>query len=266
MLLPDWYFVTLAALLWLLAAAAAPGVPWPRRATVASAALSWLGFAWVSSAWGAVWWRHAAGPVAALLGVYAAAAQLYTMPWAALERVLLEADARLARAIGWSGLARRLPRAVLEIVEFGYLFAYPLVPFGAAVVAARGRADALDHYWNVVVSAGVVCYAVLPLLPTRPPRLLVAAGPYAGRTVAVRRFNVAVLARVSSQVNTIPSGHAATACAVLLAAATLDPRSACILGPLAVAVIMATVSGRYHFAVDTVAGVLVALAAWQAFR
>ena len=66
--------------------------------------------------------------------------------------------------------------------------------------------------------------------------------------------------------NTIPSGHAAGAVAVALALAWLHSPLAPLFGVVAVAICIATVVGRYHFLVDTVAGALVGIAAWLVVR
>jgi membrane-associated phospholipid phosphatase len=73
-----------------------------------------------------------------------------------------------------------------------------------------------------------------------------------------------VLRLGSNEVNTLPSGHAAGAVAVALALGSLDLVLAVPFMLLAAAILVATVVGRYHFVVDTVAGTVVALASWLA--
>jgi membrane-associated phospholipid phosphatase len=70
---------------------------------------------------------------------------------------------------------------------------------------------------------------------------------------------------VSVRVNTFPSGHAAEALAAALLT-TAAPAPVPILMLLnALAVSAGAVLGRYHYAVDAVAGWLVAAAVWRAF-
>ena len=102
---------------------------------------------------------------------------------------------------------------------------------------------------------------MLPWLQTRPPRSLepAEAAPPAG---AVRRLSLHVLGAGSIGVNTIPSGHAAGSVAVALAVGSVMPRAGAVYILLAASITVATVLGRYHYVVDSVLGVLVALAAW----
>ena len=156
----------------------------------------------------------------------------------------------------------RAPRVLIEGLELGYLLAYPLVPLGAALLVLDGQAVFLPSYWTVVVASGALCYAALPLLRTRPPRSLEPAPTYGGRPLTLQQVNLALLSRVSSQVNTLPSGHAATAVAILLVLGSSSSVSSAVVAPIVVALVIATVTGRYHFTVDTVGGVLVALGLW----
>ena len=91
----------------------------------------------------------------------------------------------------------------------------------------------------------------------------VPAADAVGRTLPTpfRRANVRLLAAFGNGWNTLPSGHAAGAAAV----AVLVWRSGSPLAPifvlLAVAIAIGTVVGRYHYAVDSVSGVLLGVAA-----
>ena len=79
---------------------------------------------------------------------------------------------------------------------------------------------------------------------------------------SVRRWNLAVLGRFSHERNTFPSGHAAEALAVVLALAPVAPFAAVALVPVALAVAIGSIAGRYHFAGDAIAGYLVAALVW----
>ena len=76
------------------------------------------------------------------------------------------------------------------------------------------------------------------------------------------RLNVFVLGLGSIQVNTFPSGHTAGAFATALAAAQVVPSSFAPLLVLAASITIGSVLGRYHYAADSVAGVMVAVAVW----
>lgn len=155
--------------------------------------------------------------------------------------------------------AERAPRGVLEGLELAYLFCYPLVPAGWLCLHFLGGAHQEERYWTAVLLAAALCYGVLPWLPTRPPR---ATERYPANRAAVGRLNLFVLDRMSVQLNTFPSGHVAIAIAAALAVAVALPVAGGLLGFVAFGITIASVVGRYHYAADAVAGVIVGLAAF----
>jgi PAP2 superfamily protein len=195
-------------------------------------------------------------PAACLLGGYWLSGLFFVAPMVHLERRLLRIDER----VGVSGVA--WPRLVRDYFELAYVLVYAVVPAGAVTLALAGHANAVPRFWSVVLLAEFLSYGMLPWLQTRPPRALEVARDRSHLARPLRQFNLAVLGRASIQVNTLPSGHAAGAVATALAVATVMPAAGAAFLVLAVSIAMATVIGRYHFVVDSVLGVVVALAAW----
>jgi membrane-associated phospholipid phosphatase len=78
----------------------------------------------------------------------------------------------------------------------------------------------------------------------------------------IRRLNSAILDRGSIQANTVPSGHAAGAVATALAVADVMPLAGVVFLIVAAGIVAATVLGRYHYLVDSILGVAVAVGAW----
>ncbi len=196
---------------------------------------------------------------AVLLAGYWAAGRLLTSPSRPVEDRLLLWDHRLFRAIRLDALLTRAPRLLLELLELSYLLVYPMLPAGALVLLLAGAPHGLGAYWSLVIASGFLCYGALPFLQTRPPRHLEAAAAYRGRLVTVRRINLEILGRGSHQANTIPSGHAAVALAAALGVLPHAPAAGLVLLVLALLLAVATVLGRYHFVVDTILGVGVAV-------
>jgi membrane-associated phospholipid phosphatase len=151
---------------------------------------------------------------------------------------------------------------VLDALELAYLLVYAVVPAGAAALLLSGHAPALARFWAAVLASVFACYGMLPWLQTRPPRAIEPHDPFGDRSLFVRRLNLAVLAKGSIQVNTVPSGHAAGAVAVAFAVGSAMPLTGLLFAALAFFIALATVVGRYHYVLDTLAGVLVALVAW----
>lgn len=197
-----------------------------------------------------------------LVSSYWLSGLFFTRPMPRVEEALLRADRWLMPRLGLEWLATRGPRWMLEIFELTYLLVYAMVPAGALVLAVVGHPGQLARYWAVVFAATLACYAMLPWLQTRPPRAIEPVDRFNGRPLWFRSVNLAVLSHGSHHANTVPSGHAAGAFAAALAVASVLPAVGAGFLVLATMIAIATVSGRYHYAIDTLLGAVVALAAW----
>jgi membrane-associated phospholipid phosphatase len=153
----------------------------------------------------------------------------------------------------------RRPSWLSHCLELAYLLCYPLVPSAFAVVFARGASPDVDRFWEAVLLSGYACYVTLPWLTSRPPRLLSAATDAARGVAAVNAF---VLGRVSHQLTTFPSGHAAVSVASALSVASVSGAAGMVFGLLAASIAVAAVVGRYHYAIDVLLGVLIGMIAW----
>lgn len=213
-------------------------------------------------------------PALILLAGYWLSGLLFVRPDPRFERWLLSADEIVLTRSGVLTWFRTAPRLVTEYFELSYLLVYLAVPAGAVTLAIGGHADQIGRFWTMVLLAEFACYGMLPWIQTRPPRVLenvVSWGPpFLGAEARsakaaggpVRRFNHVIVNRASIQANTIPSGHAAGAFATALAVGATMPAAGAVLLILAMSIAAATVLGRYHYAIDTVLGVIVAAAAW----
>ena len=180
----------------------------------------------------------------------------------ALEERPINADRVLFRLTNVTSFLARGPRLVLEYFEFTYLLVYPMVPISFGVFLFFGSREAADNFWTAILIAGYGCYGVLPWIQTRPPRSIERGSPVTQRGLLFRRLNLFVLAHGSVQVNTFPSGHASIAVAGALAVTAADPVAGVVLFVLAASITTATVLGRYHYAADSVLGVVVGLIGW----
>jgi hypothetical protein len=194
-----------------------------------------------------------------LLLAYWASGQAYRGPDLVLEEKLAHGDARLFRALG--PLILRVPRVLLEGLEFAYLLCYPMIPAGLAVLYVCGRRVTADTYWTLVFLPTFAAYAVLPFAGSRPPRALGLDMWIEKRRVVLRRLNQVILRHGSIQVNTCPSAHATAATAAALFLVTTAGWPGVPFVPLVVGIAAGAIVGRYHYAFDVVAGVLLALAA-----
>lgn len=205
-------------------------------------------------------------PLVFLLGGYRVSGLFFVRPMQAAERWLMRVDERLLQRPGILAAYTASPRIVRELFETAYVLVYPVIPAAVATLAIGGRLDAVPRFWATVFLAEFVSYGVLPWLQTRPPRAIESAAGLTHPPSAVRRFNAQILSRGSIQVNTIPSGHAAGAVATALAVADVMPEAGIVFALLAAAIVAATVLGRYHYLVDSLLGMLVAVSAWLICR
>jgi hypothetical protein len=248
------YFLYLAGLAWFA------GVPVGRRTRVfAMGALLAVAAVWLSRFDGGwLWQTRNVAPLVYLLAAYRMPALLVGAYSPAFEQRLAAFDQRWLQGRE-RAFAKRASRAVLEGLELAYLFCYPLVPAGWLCLHFISGADQEERYWTAVLLAAALCYGALPWLPTRPPRAT--ERPVPNRS-SVRRLNLLVLDRMSVQLNTFPSGHVAIAIAAALAVAVALPLAGGLLGLVAFGITIGSVVGRYHYAADAVAGVIVGLAAF----
>ncbi len=250
-----------AGLYGLVLAAAALSQPIARRPLAATASVAYALAALATGSLVSWFWIQLLVPGALLLGGYWLSGFFFRAPQPRLERALVASDRRLFDALGIDRALRAAPRWILELLEASYAADYLVVGAGAILTAAAGL-QAVAAYWAVVLAAELACYAALPWLRSRPPRVLEGPGVMAQRAPALRRLNVAILDRASVQANTLPSGHVAGAVAAALAVWPVDAAAGGVFLGAALLIAIAAAAGRYHYVIDCVTGGLVAVAAW----
>jgi len=239
-------------------AAVVPRLPWPRRRAALIFAAVGLTLAVISVRLPFTPILHDwLLPPALLLLAYWTSGLLFVAPMPRVERTLFAID----RALRIHAIAARTPRPIAEFLEVAYAGVYPLIPIALIIQLTLTATPDPQHFWTVILVTDYFCFGVLPWIQTRPPRALEASDPWIAR---FRRFNVRMLGTASIHANTFPSGHAAEALATALL--VLDAPLPWILWMFfnAAAVSAGTVLGRYHYALDTITGWMVALAVWWA--
>ncbi|HEY7292851.1 MAG TPA: phosphatase PAP2 family protein [Vicinamibacterales bacterium] len=192
-------------------------------------------------------------PLIYVLASYYAAGALFIGPSDAFEAWLLRADAWLLRGSRVDGL----PSIAANIVEVLYTSTFLLIPTGFLILVVTGHESQADRYWTTVSAAEYVAFGVLPWLASRPPWVIL--GLEVTEATGVRRFGLMWVRRTSHCANTFPSGHTAGSLAVAMAVAPFAPVAGSCLLAVAIGIAVGCVSGRYHYAVDVVTGVVVAL-------
>ncbi|HEY6894391.1 MAG TPA: phosphatase PAP2 family protein, partial [Rhodanobacteraceae bacterium] len=169
-----------------------------------------------------------------------------------LEAWLMGWDRRLfgdpaARFAAW-------PRTITAVFESAYFATFLLLPAGCAVLLLGGHEAAVSHYWTIVTAAEFGAFGPLAFVQSRPPWSLEAARQ--SEPAPFRRFGLQWVRRTSHCANTFPSGHAAGSLAVAFGVLPVMPAAGVVLLAVALTICAASVVGRYHYAVDVIAGVL----------
>lgn len=201
-------------------------------------------------------------PAAYILIGYYAAGLLYVGESQRFEQWLARCDARLLG--DWRPDMIATP--VKNLFEIAYMATFLLIPAGFAVLTIGGFRRLADRYWTTVSIAELGAFGVLPLLPSRPPWLLDMAQRDRGSSNPasnVRRLGLTVVRRTSHCANTFPSGHTSGSLAIALAVLPVMPVAGVVLLIIALAIALGCVTGRYHYAVDVLAGAILALTAWS---
>lgn len=174
-------------------------------------------------------------------------------------------------------------------IELSYLLCYPIVPLGLATLymvkeeIVRGEesvndlnaagtpsplgAIAMEHFWTAVLLASLACYFLFPFFPLAPPRELFDDVPGPRVAPLLRAMNHWLLGKYSVGASLFPSAHVAATTAAALAIRRYLPRLGWLFVLVAVSIALATVYGRYHYALDAVAGGFVGVSAfWVSCR
>lgn len=256
--MPAWaaaslvYFTYIAAVALVLRGLA----PRARARACASAAFGGL-LALLGTYASAFWLRLVVLPPLTLLVAYWSSGFLWVKPMARVECLFIRSDAWLRVP----QISARLPRMLSELLEICYVGVYPLVPIALGLYLAFVPGPDADRFWTVMLGSDLICYAMLPWVQTRPPRALEHSPPWRSR---VRVFNVKLLGETSIGVNTVPSGHTAEALAAALLLSGAPWPVVLTMWLAALGVTAGAVFGRYHFAIDALAGWAVALGVWMA--
>lgn len=151
-------------------------------------------------------------------------------------------------------------------LEAAYLLCYWMVPASLACLFLGGYADKAGEFWSAVIPAGYFCYGMVPFFQTLPPRKREEEQRFGDQPGGLRRLNLSILDRASIQANTFPSAHVAAPLAAALVVLQYVPLAGAMLVWISVSIGAAALLRRYHYALDILAGVAVAVGAFWLFR
>lgn len=152
-------------------------------------------------------------------------------------------------------------------LELCYFLVYGVGVFGVAALWLNDHRERVNNFLLIYLSGTLLTYALIPWFPSLPPRFFAPQMDVPHVTTVFRDLNLWLLGLGTIHAGVFPSAHVASAFSaawgLLL---TLPERRRFGWGMLAfaVSVSFATVYGRYHYAVDAVAGFAMSLVAMGA--
>jgi membrane-associated phospholipid phosphatase len=195
-------------------------------------------------------------PALVILFAYFVTGLFFVAPSARAEAWLTRWDDRL--------MGRRrfenIPAAAQVYFDIVYDACFLIIPAGFAVLVWAGLSAHADRYWTLVSAAEFLAFGTLPWFQARPPWAIEARRAI-DRT-AVRRFSLSFVSHTTIHANTFPSAHASASLAVALALWPAVPWAGAVFTVLAVSIAAGSLVGRFHYTIDAIAGLLLAVLLW----
>lgn len=174
--------------------------------------------------------------------------------WIIWDRLLL--DNLQGRA-----LIESLGLAMPALLELSYALVYAVPPITMLVIYATGLRKRADTLLTIYLLGLFLCYAQFPFWPSEPPRAVFPGQDMPNVHTGLRDFNLWLVGNYGIHTSVFPSAHVSGAFAAAFGIFYLLPQRrpiVMIYFAYAILVAIATVYGRYHYAVDAVGGFAVA--------
>jgi membrane-associated phospholipid phosphatase len=177
--------------------------------------------------------------------------------WIVWDRLILD-------TLGGRAALESLGPVLPILLELSYSLVYAVPPVTMGILYALRLRHRADTLLTIYLLGLFLCYAQFPFWPSEPPRAVFPGQDMPTVYTPVRAFNLWLVGNYGIHTSVFPSAHVSGAFAATMALAYLVPRRRkLLLGYFAYAtlVAIATVYGRYHYAVDAVGGFVVGVAA-----
>ena len=178
----------------------------------------------------------------------------------AFENYWVLLDRRLLNDWGLKAVIESLGPVLPNLLELSYLLVYVMPIVTVAVFYIYGARDRLDDAYSILLFGTLTAYAMYPFFPSEPPRTVFPLDDLPMLS-ALRRLNLFFVGSYGIHTSVFPSGHSAAAFSAAFAVMKLVPERPWLgRGFLVLAVLIgfASIYGRYHFAIDAVAGLVLA--------
>lgn len=154
-------------------------------------------------------------------------------------------------------------------LEACYTSLYVITPVSVVLLYRLGQRSRMDQFWMAVLAGTLAAYALFPYFPSAPPRTVFPGDDLPSIMTAPRQLNLWLTDNFGIHSSVFPSAHvsAALSCAWgLLSVLQARRWMGWTVAALGVLIAIAAVYGRYHYAVDVAAGMLLSLVAFPAAR
>jgi membrane-associated phospholipid phosphatase len=186
-----------------------------------------------------------------------------------LEKQWIVWDWWLLNEVGLRTVVEWLGPVLPSLLEISYSFVYAVPPITMGVLYAYRMQRRSDMLLTIYLLGLFLVYAQFPFWPSEPPRTVFAGQDLPRFHTVFRDFNLWLVGGYGIHTSVFPSAHVSGVFAAALAMTYLLPHRRLLLTvywTYACLVAVATIYGRYHYAVDAAAGVVVALAAYGIAR
>lgn len=154
--------------------------------------------------------------------------------------------------------------AIPAYLESCYLLTSGAGCYGLIILYAYRKRERSDRFLLIYVMGTLLSYALVPILRLQPPRVAFSGADVPEISTAIRRLNLVVLSGAGIHSGVFPSAHVSSTFAAawgMFAAMPERKRYGWIFLIYAISVAIATIYGRYHYAVDAAAGIAVSVIA-----
>ncbi len=163
-------------------------------------------------------------------------------------------------------LSARFPSVALsEYLHLCYLSYYFIPVSLPAMLYFRGKGEAFFETLFAELFTFNICLIWYIFMPVAGPRYFEEKIKEPLSNAPLCKLTHAILSRASTKGTAFPSSHSAVAIVVLLCAARYDLLSFVILFPFCTGLVVGTVYGRLHYALDAVAGVLLGVLTFRLY-
>ena len=178
-----------------------------------------------------------------------------------LENQWLQWDRWIFNA-GFRATIESLGPVLPWVLEFSYLLVYGIGAFSIGAFYYLDRRYRVNQFLTVYVAGSLVAYAMFPYFPSDPPRVVFPGTDLPQFLTGMRVANLYLVGGYGIHSSVFPSAHVSSAFSAAWGLMRFLPERPWVgraMLSYAIVVSMATVYGRYHYAADAVAGIVVSL-------